>query len=172
MEVEMAETTHANDVLLEAARAAAEAFLAVLGTAGSTRDRSAVDQSSLNGPIEFDPLTDPVPLPHDPGPGAGSSEQKMAHLAYLGAVARINASEGRGATSREVAKYAKKAGYFDGKAVNGWNSRPGSARAITNIDGARYLNRQGHEWVSELATELGVVIRGDVTPLPVPSASP
>ncbi len=54
----------------------------------------------------------------------------MATVAYLGAIGRLNAEEGRGVFSKEITEFAKRAGYMNGAAVNGWNSRPGSPRAI------------------------------------------
>jgi len=173
----MYESTNASVPLLRAARAAAEAFLAALDQEGLTRapERQSMParpegpaQGSAAGLTAYDPLTDEPPFAPDPSPSAPPAAQRMASLTYLGAVARINASEGRGATSKEITKFAKKAGYTDGKSVNGWNSRPNSPRAIENIDGARYLNAATHAWLFELAHELGITIKGDTTPLPLP----
>lgn len=167
----MTESTYGAATLIRAARAAAEAFLAALdedGTPQVPAKQAEPLQQSADEVIEYDPLTDEPPFPPDPSPSAARAAQQMASLTYLGAVARINASEGRGATSKEITKYAKKAGYTDGKAVNGWNSRPTSQRAIENIEGERYLNASAHEWLSELADELGIKINGDITPLRIP----
>lgn len=95
----------------------------------------------------------------------------MSALAYLGAIARINADKQRGARADEVAHYAKVAGYPDGRAVSGWNSRMGSPRVIENHigqEGERVLNEQGHLSVRRNAEELGLQLAGDMTPLPIP----
>ena len=167
----MTQSNYGSTVLLtRALRAGAEAFLAVLNSEGDRPAPPGAVASSGGGElIGFDPLTDPVPLPQDPAPYAPEAQRKMAWVTYLGAIARINASEGRGATTDEVRKYALKAGYPDARAVNGWADREGSAdRAIKNIQGARYLKADSRDWVLEMAAELGIAIKGDTTPLPIP----
>ena len=163
---------HAGDpdqsLLVTALSAAAEAFLTALDAGGARRAIEFTTPVGDSGRTAFDPLLDPAPLPLDPRPGATPAEQHMAYVTFLGAIARINAEEGRGANSNEVSKFARKAGYSGGNAVNGWNSRPGSERAIENVNGERYLNESGHAWIRELAHELGISLKGDMTPLTVP----
>lgn len=157
-------------LLTKALRAGAEAFLAVLD-AGDTPPAPPVmvERRGDGELIEYDPLTDPVPLPQDPAPYAPKAQRQMAWVTYLGAIARINASQGRGANTDEVRKYALKAGYPDARAVNGWADREGSEdRAVRNIDGARYLKADSLPWIHEMAAEIGIELKGDFTPLPIP----
>jgi hypothetical protein len=156
-------TTYTADDLTRALAQAAQAFLTAMGP-----DWAGLPEAApAPGPLSFDPLTEPPPLPFDP---LGSKpEQKMTSLAYLGAIARINAEKGRGANADEVAHHAKMAGYPDGRAVSGWNSRAGSERVIENVGGARILNQRGHASIHELADSLQIEIEGDITPLPMPT---
>lgn len=152
------------ETLTLALTAAAKAFLEAVGE-GHTEAATVV---TTGGPIEYDPLVDAPPYSADPS--GTHIEQKMSSLSYLGAVARLNAEKNRGASSAEVTRFAKAAGYPDGRAVNGWNSRANSPRVIDNVDGARYLNESGHAYIAELADELKIALMGDVTPLPIPAA--
>lgn len=155
------------DELTIALRAGAKAFLAALD--GGQPDAGSAQPSE---PRLYDPLFDAPPLPCDP---IGSvNEQKMASLAYLGAIGRINAEKQRGARADEVAHYARVAGYPDGRAVSGWNSRGDSERPITNHvgqPGERVLNEQGHDSVRRLAEELGLELTGSMTPFPIPDTT-
>lgn len=156
---------------LEAAmRAAAQAFLAALdGLDESPGTAPAATAATAGAPIEYDPLVDPVPLPQDPAHDAPRAHKAMASVTYVGAIARINATEGRGATTDEVRTYALKAGYPDARAVNGWADRPGSEdRAIKNIDGLRYVKADALEWLHGVAAEIGIKLVGDCSPLPIP----
>ncbi len=150
-------TADLTNALAEAARA----FLRALDEKTETAPRL-----HAVGPLNYDPLVEAPPLPF--GPHGNEREEKMTSLVYLTSLARINAEKHRGASSAEVARFAKAAGYPDGRAVNGWNSRPGSPRVIENIDGLRYLNERGHAYIRELADELGLRLTGDITPLPIP----
>jgi hypothetical protein len=163
----MATTPYSPDKLTDALRAAAEAFLASLN--GPTPIVPAAAQNGPAGPIAYDPLNDAPPFTPNPVPGAPEAQQQIAWITYLGAIGRINAEKGRGATSQEVSEFAKKAGYSGGNAVNGWNSRPGSPRAIENQDGARWLNDETLEWIGELATKLGIELEGEYDSVPKPS---
>ena len=156
---------------LEAAmRAAAQAFLASLdGLEESPRTPPAATATAAGELIQYDPLVDPVPLPQDPAHDAPRAHKGMASVTYVGAIARINATEGRGATTDEVRKYALKAGYPDARAVNGWADRPGSEdRAIKNIDGLRYVKADSLEWLHGVAAEIGIKLVGDYSPPPIP----
>lgn len=156
------------ETLTAALSAAASAFLEALGERppGSAMPTAV---ATSGAPIEFDPLVDAPPYSFDP---SGSPiEQKMSSLIYLGSVARLNAEKQRGASSAEVTRFAKAAGYPDGRAVNGWNSRANSPRVIENIDGSRYLNESGHAYVREIAEELRITILGDITPVEIPAAA-
>jgi hypothetical protein len=159
-------TEHDIGNLTDALAAGARAFLAALDNESPAQPSVAVAASVAYGEsVEFDPLTQEPPLPVNP---VGSKqEQKMTSLTYLGAIARINAATKRGANADKVSEFAKKAGYPDGRAVSGWNSRANSPRVIDNIDGARILNRRGHAYLHELAAELNISIAGDTTPLQV-----
>lgn len=159
--------THTNDTLIRAAQAAAEAFLAALDEPTSTADPATTFQVVTEGSHPaYDPLHDNPPRKVDP---KGSElEQLMAHVAYLGAIGRLNADEGRGATSKEISGFARRAGYADGRVVNGWNSRAGSPRAIENIDGERFLNAEGLKWIQADADKLGIDLQGDFATVPRP----
>jgi len=167
----MNENSDSTAVLARALRAAAQAFMEVLDEDGQGQSAAMYTDETAQAArrrIAYDPLNDEVPLAQNPGPGAPEAQQQMTSVTYLGAIARINAQEGRGANSKEVTKHAKKAGYSGGNAVNGWNSRAGSSRLIENIDGARYLNQAGHDYLQECADALGIDISGDITPLDIP----
>lgn len=157
--------SYGQDVLIEAARAAAVAFLARLDEASgaSHSDGRPAESGDL---IEFDPLHDEPPFAPDPSSGASKTQQRMAWVTYLGAIGRLNAKEGRGANSKEVSEFARKAGYSGGNAVNGWNSRPGSPRLVENIAGARFLNDAGLEGITKDAAMLGIKLQGEVATVP------
>jgi hypothetical protein len=95
-----------------------------------------------------------------------SKQQQMAWITYLGAIGRLNAEEGSGAVSKEVSEFAQKAGYSGGAAVNGWNSRVGSRRAIEIVDGARFLNSTTLGWITKEAEKLGVKLVGEFATVP------
>jgi len=157
--------------LIKAARAAAEAFLAALDEDGIVADFGHVQTASKHdlsdGPVEYDPLHDDPPFPTNPGRRAPEAHQQMASVAYLGAIGRLNAEQGRGAVRDEIAAFATRAGYKDGAAVNGWNSRPGSPRAIELDDnGARFLNDEALGWINKLATSLGIKLVGEFATVP------
>lgn len=151
--------------LTAALEAAARAFLEALGD-GPIGHQGAATVVTTGGPIEYDPLVEEPP--YSTNPSGTPIEQKMSSLVYLGSVARLNAEKQRGASSTEITRFAKAAGYPDGRAVNGWNSRANSPRVIENVDGFRYLNESGHSYISELAEELKITLVGDVAPLPIP----
>lgn len=156
--------------LTNALEAGARAFLEALNDESAARPAVAVVEKpaslAYGESVDFDPLTEEPPLPVNP---VGSKqEQKMTSLTYLGAIARINAATKRGANADEVSEFARKAGYPDGRAVSGWNSRSNSPRVIDNMEGARILNESGHAYIHELAAELNITIAGDITPLQAP----
>src|SRR3954451_17461179 len=158
----MTSGTYGTDTLIEAARAAAEAFLAALDEAeGITLARAPTDGRATGEPVEYDPLRDAPPFAPNPGKGAPLAQQQMAWITYLGAIGRLNAEEGRGALSKEISDFAKKAGYAGGAAVNGWNSREGSPRAIEIVDGARFLNSASLAWIEKEAEKLGIELVGE-----------
>jgi hypothetical protein len=159
----MTSPTNAHDDLTNALRAAAEAFLASLNNSVGPVP---TPQNVPAGSIAFDPLNDVPPFPPNPAPGAAEAQQQIAWITYLGAIGRINAEKRRGATSQEVSEFAKKAGYSGGNAVNGWNSRPGSPRAIENQDGARWLNDESLKWIGGLASKLGIELEGEFATVP------
>lgn len=155
--------------LTQALRAAAEAFLKTLdeNPSPAENDSSNTDNVTHNpGLTAFDPLLDTPPFPPRPGAGASDREERLASLTYLGAVGRHFAEYGRGATSTEVSEYARKAGYKGGNAVNGWVSRPGSPRAIETIDGQRFLNQDGYNWIKGYAARIGIELTGEVKTVP------
>lgn len=162
----MSASTYGVDALIKAARAAAEAFIATLDEAsGHVPAPAAVTPSEPAELIEYDPLCHEPPFAPDPN---GTEPQKrLAYVTYLGAIGRLNAEEGRGATSKEIPEFARKAGYSDGKAVNGWNSRPSSPRAVENIDGERFLNVEGRKWIETDAKKLGLKLVGEIGGVPV-----
>lgn len=159
-------TTYTSDTLLRASRAAAEAFLAALDSPESIESAPVSQPTADDTHLAYDPLHDDPPLKVDPK-GSGL-EQLMAHVAYLGAIGRLNADEGRGATAKEISAFARRAGYADGRVVNGWNSRPNSPRAIENIDGKRFLNTEGLKWIESDAVKLGIKLEGEFATVPRP----
>lgn len=161
----MTTLTHTHVDLTNALRAAAEAFLTSLNNSAGA---APTPQTEPVGLIPYDPLNDVPPFPPNPAAGASQAQQQIAWITYLGAIGRINAEKGRGATSREVSEFAKKAGYSGGNAVNGWNSRLGSSRAIENQDGARWLNDESLEWIGGMATKLGIALEGAFATVPKP----
>jgi hypothetical protein len=161
--------TYGTETLIKAMRAAAEAFLAALDEAtGHSPAKPTAEQAQTGGVIEYDPLRDEPPFTPDPKEGATEAQKRLAYVTYLGAIGRLNAEEGRGATSKEIPEFAKKAGYSDGKAVNGWNSRPSSPRAIENLDGERFLNEEGRKWILKDAEKLGIRLVGEIAAVPMP----
>lgn len=156
-----------NDLIERALRAGAEAMLAVLNGTEHTSIKDSVAPGSQDQPVEYDPLTDEPPL--KPVPKGGTEAQGwMSSVAYLGAIGRLNHEEGRGATSEEVTEFAKRAGYRDGREVNGWNSRPASnsIRSIENRDGARFLNEPGLDYLRRCAKKLGIELVGEMSAVP------
>lgn len=159
------------DTLIKAARAAAEAFLAALdedGIFAEFGDEQTTPKHDLSdGPVEYDPLHDDPPFPTNPGRRAPEAHQWMASVAYLGAIGRLNAEQSRGAVGEEIAEFATRAGYRNGAAVNGWNSRPSSPRAIElDENGARFLNDDALGWITKLATKLGIKLVGEFATVP------
>ncbi|NYG57114.1 hypothetical protein BJ980_000037 [Nocardioides daedukensis] len=159
-----------SDLIAKALRAGAEAILAVLnGTEGGAAKTVAGVAPDNGGPIEYDPLHDDPPFTPVPN-GGTEAEGWMTSVTYLGAIARINAEENRGATREEIPVLAKRAGYVDGRVVNGWNSRPTSVRSIENKDGARFLNQAGLDYVKKCADKLGITLVGEMSAVPTPEA--
>jgi hypothetical protein len=160
------------ETLTHALGVAARAFLAALDDESVAQRHQIVEKRGsmdYGESVEFDPLEDDPP--YSVNPVGSRQEQKMTSLAYLGAIARVNAATKRGANTAEVSEFAKKAGYPDGRAVSGWNSRSNSSRVIENVSGARILNENGHHYLHELAADLNIMIVGDVTPLPIPEVA-
>ncbi|WP_298591785.1 hypothetical protein [uncultured Kocuria sp.] len=165
----MNESNYESAILIKAARAAAEAFLAELDrAAGAPPGEAAEGQAGVGDPVEYDPLHDEPPFPRDVGRSATSRQRQMATITYLGAIGRLNAEEGRGASSKEITEFAKKAGYLGGNAVNGWNSRPGSPRAVEIVDGARFLNDEALTSIKKDAAKLGIKLVGEFATVPKP----
>jgi len=159
-------TSYNTDDLTRALATAAQAFLDALPTDGDASTPPPPGGFYVAGEaIRYDPLVDEAPFPVNPVGTA--QEKKMTSLAYLGGIARINAERRRGANSAEVSELAKRAGYPDGRAVSGWNSRSGSERVIENVDGARILNRSGHKYVASLAADLNIELVGDLRPIEI-----
>lgn len=161
-----ASTYGADSLLTKALRAAAEAFLATLDEAtGKTLQAAPGQPVEL---IEYDPLHDDPPFTPNPQKTAPESQQKLASITFLGAIARIYAEEGRGANAKEISKFAKKAGYSGGNSVNGWNSRAGSLRAVELDDNqARFLNAGSLESIQKHAEELGIKLVGEYKAVPL-----
>ena len=165
----MNESNYGSATLIKALRAAAEAFLVALDeAAGPPPSKAAEGQTGAGDPVEYDPLHDEPPLPTKVGGSATSEEWQMASITYLGAIGRLNAEEGRGANSKEITEFAKKAGYLGGNAVNGWNSRPGSPRAVEIVDGARFLNDEALTSIKKDAAKLGIKLVGEFATVPKP----
>lgn len=158
------------DLIAKALRAGAEAMLAVLNGADAAGPSKPAAPASTGdnkeGLIEFDPLHDEPPFAADPK--GTDAEMKMAYVTYLGAIGRFNAEEESGATKKEIPEFAKRAGYSDGKAVNGWNSRPGSPRAVENVNGERFLNDAALGWIEKDAAKLGIKLVGEFATVPAP----
>jgi hypothetical protein len=155
------------EALTKAARAAAEAFIAALDEAtGHFPNKAAAVYSEPGDEIEFDPLHDEPPFMPDPKASAPRAQQEMAWITYLGAIGRLNAEEGRGALSKEIADFARKAGYSGGNAVNGWNSRAGSPRAIEKVGDERFLNNAALDGIKKDAAKLGIKIVGEISTVP------
>lgn len=158
---------YGGETLIKAARAAAKAFLATLDEAtGYVPAKAASGQDGATEPIEYDPLSDEPPF--TPNPNGTGAQQQMAWITFLGAIARLNADEGRGARSDEISEFAKKAGYSGGNAVNGWNSRSNSPRNVENLDGARFLNDAALGWITREAAKLGIKLVGEFATVPRP----
>lgn len=165
----MNESNYESAILIKAARAAAEAFLAELDrAAGAPPGEAAEGQAGAGDPIEYDPLHDEPSFPPNVGRSATSRQRQMATITYLGAIGRLNAEEGRGANSKEISEFAKKAGYLGGNAVNGWNSRPGSPRAVEIVDGARFLKAEALASIKKDAAKLGIKLVGEFATVPKP----
>ncbi|MDQ0375941.1 hypothetical protein [Cellulomonas humilata] len=158
-------TDRADAVLTKALRAAAEAFLAALDEGAGAIANAATDDGE---PAEYDPLHDAPLFTPNPQKSATEAQQQMAWITYLGAIGRLNAEEGRGANAKEISEFAKKAGYMGGNAVNGWNSRPGSPRAVEVVDGARFLNDGALGWIEKDAAKLGIRLVGEFSTVPRP----
>lgn len=163
-------TSYGAETLIKAARAAAEAFLAALDEAtGTVPTKAAGGDSAATDLIEYDPLRDEPPFTPNPQKSATEAQQKLASITYLGAIGRIYAEEGRGANAKEISKFAKKAGYSGGNAVNGWNSRPGSPRAVElDNTNSRFLNEGSLKWIQVHAAELGINLEGEYKTVPSP----
>lgn len=163
------ESDYGSATLIRAARAAAEAFLVALDEGAGPPPRKATEgQTGAEDPVEYDPLYDEPPFPPNVGRSATSSQQQMATITYLGAIGRLNAEEGRGANTKEIREFAKKAGYLGGQAVNGWNSRPGSPRAVEIMDNARFLNDKALASIQKDAAKLGIKLVGEFATVPKP----
>lgn len=160
-----ASTYGAEALLTKALRAAAEAFLATLDEATGGIAKTGSEDDEL---IEYDPLHDQPPFSPSPKEGATETQKRMAYVTYLGSIGRLNAEQGRGAVSKEISEFAKKAGYMGGNAVNGWNSRANSPRAVEIEDGARFLNEEGLKWITNDAKKLGIKLVGEFKTVPAP----
>ena len=161
-------TSYGAETLIKAARAAAEAFLAALDEAtGTVPTRASTVDSAAADLIEYDPLHGEPPFTPNPQKSAPEAQQKLASITFLGAIARIYAEEGRGANAKEISNFAKKAGYSGGNAVNGWNSRPGSPRAVELDDNhSRFLNEGSLKWIQGDAAKLGIKLAGEYKTVP------
>jgi hypothetical protein len=159
-----ASTYGAEAPLTKALRAAAVAFIATLDEATGTPAKAGSDDTVL---VEYDPLTDEPPFTPNPQGSATEAQQKLAAITFLGAIARIYAEEGRGAVTKEISTFAKKAGYSGGNAVNGWNSRPNSPRAVElNEKGERFLTEYSLKWLLQHAADLGIKLVGEYKTVP------
>jgi hypothetical protein len=157
-------TEYTADILSRALAAAAEAFLTTLrGDEDEKFNSEDVTWAPAAAePILFDPLTDPLPMKATPDRKADRKFQDMCSLVYIGSIGRFYAETGQGAGAEEIRRFALKAGYRNGRAVNGWSSRPGSIRAVEMIDGKRYINQTAANWLTKLERALGVNINGDI----------
>lgn len=155
------------DTLTRALAAAAEAFLAALPEAAAegfgpiARVDDVTWAPATGEPILFDPLTDPLPMEATPDRQADRKFQDMCTLVYLGSIGRFYAETGEGADAGEIRRFALKAGYANGRAVNGWNSRPGSRGAVEVVEGRRFINRSAADWLQRLQRDLGIKINGE-----------
>ncbi len=103
--------------------------------------------------VAFDPRSqDP---PYTANPKGTQAQKNMAHLTYLGAIMLINLQEGRGATASEVSKMARRAGYANGSAVNGFSAK--NASTEVRQDG-RWVTAGGRRWIGALSVGLGVIL--------------
>jgi hypothetical protein len=131
------------------ARAFADAFDSQALSGGP----DVVNPGSAVGPtgstIVFDPRHDDLPHPADPK--GTEDERVMTYLTYLGAVMLINDTENRGLTADEVSKYAKKAGYANGRGVNGFGINEASTKTIA---GKRWISDRGRAWLVDLQQQL------------------
>ena len=108
-------------------------------------------------PVLFDPLTDEPPI--HPNPFGTKEEKDMAYLTYVSAIYAINRREGRGATPKEVRKYAIKAGYPDARTVSGFSNRHATTKSV---EGKRWVVEGGVKWVKALARDLDVRLPDDL----------
>lgn len=154
------------DTLTRAFRAAAEAFLATLDEEAGNTPKPTTRQGDAGGLIDYDPLHDEPPFEPNPKEGAGDAQNWMASVAYLGAIGRFYSELGRGARAAEVSEFAKRARYSGGNAVNGWNSRKDSPRAIEMINGERLLNHEALAWIKKDAAKLGLRLVGEFKTVP------
>ncbi|BCW68477.1 hypothetical protein NicSoilB4_32400 [Arthrobacter sp. NicSoilB4] len=161
-------TEYTSDSLGRALAAAAEAFLTAMRGDGDEAFTSAPHSEDVTWapaaaePILFDPLTDPLPMRATPDREADQKSQDMCSLVYIASIGRFYAETGEGAGADEIRRFAQKAGYMNGRAVNGWNSRPGSIRSVEVVDGKRYINQTAAKWLAKLERALGVDINGDI----------
>lgn len=161
-------TEYTVDILSRALAAAAEAFLTTIrgdedeDSNSVTRSEDVTWAPAAAEPTLFDPLTDPLPMKATPDREADQKFQDMCSLVYIGSIGRFYAETGEGAGAEEIRRFALKAGYRNGRAVNGWSSRPGSIRAVEVIDGKRYVNQTAANWLPKLERALGVKINGDI----------
>lgn len=163
-------SAYGTEALIKAARAAAEAFIATLDEAtGHAPLHPAATPGEPVDVVGYDPLHDEPPFTPDPKQSAPEAQRLLAAITYLGSIGRLNAEEGRGAASKEISEFAKKAGYAGGNAVNGWVSRDGSPRAIEVVDGERFLNEQALGWITKDAAKLGIKLVGEFSTVPTPA---
>lgn len=142
-------TSHTSRTLLLALAKSARAFADAIEQGDAAPE---VAEPATQGPVLYDPRTQDPPIKADP---TGTTDQKnMAYLTYVGALALINDSEKRGATPNEVRKYAMKAGYANGAAVNGFAR--GDHAAVTVKDDGRWVTDNGHKWIPDLEMALDV----------------
>jgi hypothetical protein len=104
-------------------------------------------------PSQWDPLADSPILEPDPNSEV-RSPRVMCSLVYIGAIWAINVTEGRGATAKEVSKWAIRAGYQNGRAVTAWSKGKGA----THVDDGRWVNSRGKRWSVEWADFLGLTL--------------
>lgn len=126
--------------------------------------------STARAGVSYDPLTDEPPYrPRLKQHGGSDDENRMVTVAFLGAVARLNAEHETGATAEDIHRAALRAGYpRGGQDVVGWTIRDGRRGAIEVRDGLRYLSEDGHKWLRSEAEYLKIEIKGDINPIPIP----